>query len=126
VEPIFQSELLEPSVDDEGRYAWISRTSLPAASGPSDELDDLARAVGSLRASRMRLIIDLRRAPGRNDTDFESRIVAAFHRIIAAFPHRAFLVATQAGKLQIRGVVGGDVEVFVDEADARRFAVTPS
>jgi hypothetical protein len=126
MKPVFQGELLELSVDDEGRYAWISRTSRPVAPGPSDELDDLARAVGSLRASRMRLVLDFRRAPGRNDTDFESRIVPAFHRIIAAFPHRAFLVATHAGKLQIRRVVGGDVEVFVDEADARRFAVTPS
>jgi hypothetical protein len=121
VKEIFRGELLELSVDDNERYAWIRRTARPVSSGGDNELERLAGAVAALRPSRMRLVVDLRRARARNDGAFEAQVVPAFHEIVAAFPHRAFLVATHAGKLQIQRVTGG-AQVFVDEAEALRFA----
>ena len=60
----------------------------------------------------------------RASAQFEQRTVPAFLRIVESFPRRAFLVATEAGKLQVKrlGTAFAEYRVFTDEAEARRFA----
>lgn len=128
VRPLYEGQTLQLYIDDAMHTAWIVRTSRPLDENASKDLDALARAVASIDAASMGVIIDVRNARGRNDEEFEQRVLPLFQKVVAVFARRATLVATQIGKLQARRVLPpkGAVEVFDDEERAKRFAAGQS
>ena len=69
---------------------------------------------------------DVRQAIGRNDPEFESRVMPLFFSVARKFARVGSLVATPAGKLQVTrlGREGGfTFESFTEEAEARRLEV---
>jgi hypothetical protein len=98
------------------RYA---RTSL-AYRDPAD----LARSYAGLGALMprilpgMKLLVDLRLAPPRNDPEFEAKANSAISGFVTRFAKHATLVRTAAGKLQTARLAhasGIAVHVFDDE-----------
>jgi hypothetical protein len=82
------------------------------------------RAIGvldTLDRPRLRLLIDLRAAPGRNDAEFESAMATRRSQLMRAFAAVAILVQTPIGELQVGRITredGADSKVFSDEAKA--------
>ena len=88
---------------------------------------DLARSYEGLRALAghlgpgMKLLLDLRLAPPRNDPEFEAKANAAIAEFVTRFTKHATLVRTAAGKLQTARLAqarGVQVHVFDDEKSA--------
>jgi hypothetical protein len=70
------------------------------------------------------LIVDVRQAVGRNDSEFENKVLPRFRAMTSKFARVGYLVATQVGKLQIQRESknrSGSSPIFTDEAEARRF-----
>ena len=66
----------------------------------------------------MKLLLDIRRAPPRNDTMFESRANGAMQQLVQRFTRHATLVRTAVGKLQsvrLASERGAVAHVFDDE-----------
>lgn len=105
-------------------YVYVVRTDVPFC-----ELGDVDRGYGNVarlleaRSPRGGVLIDLRRAPGRNDPAFEKRIAPIRKRMFMACDPRAVLVQTAIGALQVRRHAADDgmpdLGVFtdLDEAD---------
>lgn len=58
--------------------------------------------------SKMALLIDLRRALGRNDPSFESIIAPFGHRVVAPFRKSAVVVKSATGRLQLERQLRAD------------------
>jgi hypothetical protein len=122
VRAVWTGELLELSVTVDGRGAWLARTERSSRGVALDELEELRRAIEALPAERMALVIDLRRAPGRNDPDFEEKLFPTFRTIVSRFPRQATLVKSEVGKMQVRRLdEAARTAIFTDEAEALRF-----
>lgn len=103
---------------------------------PFGELPDtiaIFRAIIDASASIERadhtVLIDLRRAIGRNDEAFEQGIAASRRALFGPFRKRATLVRSMAGKLQIQRLNRADTmsaDVFDDEAEAVAHLLAPS
>lgn len=79
-------------------------------------VDALADVRGGGRA-----LFDVRRAPPRNDPEFEAVVTELNAQLFRPFARVAFLVGSAAGKLHVRRLtrnVAADVEVFLDESAA--------
>jgi hypothetical protein len=69
----------------------------------------------------MKLLIDVRRAPPRNDAAFEARANGALDQLVKRFTRHATLVRTAVGKLQsvrLASERGAVPHVFENEAEA--------
>jgi hypothetical protein len=77
----------------------------------------------------IKLLLDLRRAPPRNDDGFESIINGGIGPFVGRFGRHAVLVRTMVGKLQVKrlAVARGheDANVFDDEAAALAYLAAP-
>lgn len=99
--------LMEADPDD--RVVWLSRLPAPFAS-----LAEIARAndavIRRLDAAYASwgLIVDLRRAPPRNDPEFENAMRGLRAAVAASFARTALLLATQAGVLQVSRITRED------------------
>lgn len=83
--------------------------------------DGAIAALDTLDRPRLRLLIDLRAAPGRNDAEFESAMATRRSKLIRGFAAVAILVQTPIGELQVGRIARedrADVRVFSDEAKA--------
>lgn len=83
--------------------------------------DRAIAALDTLDRPRLRLLIDLRAAPGRNDAEFESAMATRRSNLIRAFAAVAILVQTPVGELQVGRIAredGANIGVFSDEAKA--------
>jgi hypothetical protein len=105
---------LRPKWWFEGRYVRVGaipgsiivvleRT--PESSGDSDVSVVFGPAEDALRRIQrgdFSLLVDVRRAPGRNDAEFEKKFVPYRQRMHAGFRRVAVLVATPHGRLQVQ------------------------
>ncbi len=69
----------------------------------------------------LRLLVDLRAAPGRNDPEFERAMATRRSQLMRAFIRVAILVQTPVGELQVGRITredGSNAHVFSDEAKA--------
>lgn len=83
--------------------------------------DQAIRVLDTLERGRLRLLIDLRAAPGRNDAEFERAMAARRSRLMRAFVRVAILVQTPVGELQVGRITredGANAQVFSDEVNA--------
>jgi hypothetical protein len=106
------------------QVAEVVRTEQPFAT-----LAELERAHGQLEdvldtmpRAKMALLVDLRRAPSRNDPEFERIMSKHRHLMFDGWKLRAIVVRSAVGKLQVQRYArddGFDVEVFTDVAAAR-------
>lgn len=100
----------------------VQRTELPYA-----HLDDVRRsfaelliALNSFQRPRFTLLIDIRLAPFRNDSDYEAASYGEPAALSKDFKRVAVLVRTAAGKLQVRRALQErrvSMHVFDDEGE---------
>lgn len=108
------------------RVRGVARVTRSAERPPSIEevtraFDEAARVLDRLERGTLRLLIDLRAAPGRNDPEFEQAMAARRRELMRGFPAVAILVQTPVGELQIARITredGSGARVFNDEAKA--------
>ncbi|MGE0785302.1 MAG: hypothetical protein AB7S26_06425 [Sandaracinaceae bacterium] len=70
------------------------------------------------------MVMDTRAAAGRNDPEFETKILPRILTLLARFEEIGILVKTQAGKMQAQRVSrerGLGHQVFADPDEADRF-----
>jgi hypothetical protein len=82
---------------------------------------DGVRGIGTRITPGLKLLVDVRLAPPRNDPAFESRSMAALQGLAQKFTRVATLVRTAVGKLQTTRLAkerGTDAHAFDDEAAA--------
>ena len=83
--------------------------------------DEAIAVLDTLDRPRLRLLIDLRAAPGRNDAEFERAMATRRSHLIRDFAAVAILVQTPVGELQVGRITredGANAKVFSDEAKA--------
>lgn len=122
-----KSPFFEVARTSEG-FVCVTRTDRSFTSAA--ELDtahrDLAAALDRLPRKRLGLLVDLRRAPARNDPEFERQMPEHRARLFEGFARRAVLVQTAVGRLHVQRHAQSDglrdLVVFTDEAEARSFA----
>lgn len=78
----------------------------------------------------LKLLLDFRKGPSRNDPEFEKEIMRAFGPLLRKFEAHAVLVRTAAGRLQATRLERQHNPkapgIFASEADALRFLGTPT
>lgn len=124
---LLESPFFEVVYTSEG-FVYVARTDRGFTS--AGELDtahrDLAAALDRLPRKRLGLLVDLRRAPARNDPEFERQMPEHRARLFEGFARRAVLVKSAVGKLHVQRHAQSDglrdLAVFTDEAQARAFA----
>lgn len=90
--------------------------------------DQAIGALDTLERPRMRLLIDLRAAPGRNDAEFERAMATRRSQLMRDFAAVAILVQTPVGELQVGRITredGANAKVFSDEAKALAWLAGP-
>lgn len=83
--------------------------------------DQAIGVLDTLDRQRLRLLIDLRAAPGRNDAEFERAMATRRSQLMRAFAAVAILVQTPVGELQVGRITredSADAKIFSDEAKA--------
>lgn len=82
----------------------FSRNSTPFESSAAVQrsFTEAAAVLDGLGRERHVLLVDLRRAPPRNDPEFEQAMAAMRKRMLEGFSRSAVLVQTAAGALQVR------------------------
>lgn len=111
------------TVDDERRIVRRLRTERPFDSLEQIEeaYEAVNRALARLDRSRYGLLIDVRLAPARNDTAYEQVVKRHQLGLHGGFRRLAFLVRTEAGRLQVSRmarVKGIPHRAFVDDEPA--------
>jgi len=115
------------SLDPATGLVRYTRTALPYG-----DLADMERSFAGVEsvAARvtpaMKLLVDLRLAPPRNDRAFEGRSLGVLQAFARRFGGMATLVRTAVGKLQTARLAkerGAEANVFDDEAAALAFLV---
>jgi hypothetical protein len=124
---VFQSETYRIEQDTERGIVFLRRTQAPFSAGSLDS--ELAAVTTAMRKFRgMKLLVDVRLAPGNNAPAFEKRIHSFRTELAGLFPVVATLVATAAGRLQIGRMnrERGDRRnsVFVEEGDAVEYLLS--
>ncbi len=88
------------------------------------EYEAVARALDLLPREPLGCLVDLRKAPPRNDEAYEAIARRYNARLYGGFRKVAVLVQTAAGRLQLHrflDVTRPDARVFSDEGEARAF-----
>lgn len=107
---VFRDEFSTISIDPRGPLVRMVRSDVPFS-----DLEQLERAVNNMirtfdgigRETRV-LLNDLRAAQGRNDSEFEERILKMRMRLYGGFLRVGILVRSSVGALQIRRMVQED------------------
>jgi hypothetical protein len=123
VGPLSDNAFVSVSVDRIRRVARVTRNAERPRSIEqiTQAFDEAARAFDGFDRARLRLLIDLRAAPGRNDPEFEQAMATRRQELMRGFPAVAILVQTPVGELQIARISredGSSAKVFNDEAKA--------
>lgn len=84
------------------RAVWLVRaadsfTSLSEVRNANQAVLDCLMTLGNSQT----LVVDMRAAPSRNDSDFEHAMQTLRSRLIQMFPRAAVLVQTAAGRMQV-------------------------
>jgi hypothetical protein len=123
VEPLIDNAFVSVSLDRARRVVRVTRSAERPRSIEqiTQAFDEATRAFDSFDRTRLRLLIDLRAAPGRNDPEFEQAMATRRHELMRGFAAVAILVQTPVGELQIARISredGSSAKVFNDEAKA--------
>jgi hypothetical protein len=123
VQPLCDNPFLSVGLDRKRRVARVTRS----AERPKniEELarafDEATRSLDAFDRARLRLLIDLRAAPGRNDAEFERAMASRRAELMRGFLAVAILVQTPVGELQVARISredGSNPKVFNDESKA--------
>jgi hypothetical protein len=123
----YRSEYVAITLDHQRRLVRLTRSAAPftSAEQASTEFVRAASSVGDAERPRLRLLADMRAAPGRNDEAFERAVGPLSDRLFGGYARAAFLVRTAVGALQIQRVAREQhtsaPRVFTDEAEALRY-----
>ena len=123
------NEFVSVHIDHVRGLARVTRSAQRAASVEDivRAFDDAVRLLDTLDRSRLRVLIDLRAAPGRNDPEFERAMTTRRSELVRGFLAAAILVQTPVGELQIARLTradGSDARVFSDELKALAWLAT--
>lgn len=123
MQTLCESAFLSVRFDPAQRVVRVTRS----AARPRDigeitqAFDEASRSLDSVDRARLRLLIDLRAAPGRNDAEFERAMASRRAELMRGFMVVAILVQTPVGELQVARIAredGSNAKVFNDEAAA--------
>ena len=129
MELLLRDAYLDIAFDRAQRLVRIARssTAYPSLQAYDAEVSAILGALQPLDRRPLRLLVDLRLGPMRNDLGSEA-VATRFRRdVLHGFARVAVLVATQVGKLQITRHAHVDHVVphtFLNEADALAFLLT--
>jgi hypothetical protein len=119
---LFQDQYMSAQLDEGAGILHIKRSGARlGTAGIEDLWRALVKALAPLDRSKLKLLMDLREAPLRNDPGFEEAIRQLLAQLFMGFAKVAVLVRTAVGELQTSrhrregGFAGG---VFKDEAQA--------
>lgn len=128
---LLSNEYFIVSLDDEAGFVKVVRleASFGTPAEAARESEAVFAAVNRGGAKGRGLLFDIRRAPARNDPEFERAMAPVLSKGMHGFPRIALVVRTAVGKLQIkrfgRELGGsGEAEVFFTEEEARVFLRT--
>lgn len=118
------------SIDRLRGVAWVARSAQRSQNVEeiAGAFDEAIAVLDRLERKRLRLLIDLRAAPGRNDSDFERAMSTRRSELMRDFAAVAILVQTAVGELQVARITredGADAKVFSDEVKALHWLATP-
>lgn len=112
-------------VVDDGAIVWARRTAtgFDTARQVSDVHAEIVRVLDRLPRDTRQLFLDLRRAVGRNDPEFEEALAPHRKRFLHGWVRTVILVKSQVGRMQVQrhgGDDGGKPIVVTDPAEAAR------
>ncbi|MEC7519419.1 MAG: hypothetical protein VYE22_06100 [Myxococcota bacterium] len=110
---------------DDGAIVWARRTSAgyDTPQQVSDVHADVVRILDRLPRDARQLFLDLRRATGRNDPEFERALAPHRKRFLHGWVRTVILVRSQVGRMQVQRHGqddGGAPIVVTDPAEAAR------
>lgn len=126
---LLDSEYYRITASSPGSVLVITRK--PRAFCTKTEVDEACDPVQALLdnagRSRHRIVIDSRRAVGRNDPDYETWFAHHRRRMVLGFQRAALVVATPVGMLHVQRLLRQDatadtVRVFTELEDAMQYA----
>lgn len=125
---VLSNEFLTISVDSKGPLVRHVRSEVPF---PSIEVlekvvADVIRKYDEIGRGQRVLLVDLRAARGRNDSEFEDRMMKLRSRLYGGFLRVGILVKSSVGALQINRMVNEDGiprMVMTDEAGLLEYLV---
>jgi len=125
---LIENEHVVVTCDNEARLVTVVRTETAVTAEEAVRmLSEVTVVIQRLPRTQLMHLMDLRRAPGRNDPEFERVIRPYLGATLHGFARVAVLVRTAVGKLQTRriGRAGGiDAEVFLTEQAAMAYLRT--
>jgi hypothetical protein len=126
VNPLVDNGFVSLSIDPVRGLARVTRSGQrPESIGEiAGAFDQVTKALDGLDRARLRLLIDLRAAPGRNDAQFERAMATRRSELMRGFAAVAILVQTPVGELQVARIAredGTEAKIFSDEAKALRW-----
>jgi hypothetical protein len=116
---LYEDEFVRLTIDPDAGLVRYDRTDVPY--GGADDMDRSYAGIAATVARilpGMKLLIDIRRAPPRNDAMYEAKLTSVLDSFVSRFGRSATLVRTAVGKLQTKRIAqarGTDVRVFDDE-----------
>jgi hypothetical protein len=112
--------------DHAGLVRYVrSRERFPSMDAIRRVHEQIVSAIPSGSQQRLKLLVDVRDAPPRNDEAFEAAISQAFADFLPRFAVHAVLIKSAAGRLQVQRLRGGPTGVFEAETDALRYLGIP-
>jgi len=113
------------TIDDALHLVRVTRTSVPYASVQEFEasIDSFEKLRPMSQRRSLKLLLDLREGPMRNDGAFEQSMDRVRREVFAGFSAVATLVSTAVGRLQVGRMQGGGhaQKIFDDERAALAF-----
>lgn len=115
------------AIEDALHLVRLTRTNVPYAS--VKEFEESIGAFEKVRSlperRKMKLLLDLREGPMRNDDDFEQSMSRVRNEMFSGFVAVASIVRTAVGRLQVSRIQGsggaGMHQIFTDERAALAF-----
>lgn len=124
---LFTDAHLTVTIDEAAGVLRYARSATPFASIDAFRAthDHLTTALPAPLPRGLKLLVDVREAPPRNDEAFEAAVLRILATFMKRFPMHAFLVKSAVGRLQTNRLArerGGDAPaIFDDEGEALRY-----
>ena len=121
---LFEDRYVRLTFDEgQGLVRYVrTREPFPSLDGMRATNERIRSAVALLGRKDLKLLLDLRDAPPRNDDDFEREVGRSLGAFLPGFRAHAMLVKTAVGRLQAQRMATGPgadrPPVFTTEADA--------
>lgn len=120
---VFANEHYRVEFSSEPRLIRVTRTQVPqSAQLLAPLVEEIIRVLGPLRPAPV--LVDMRRAPGNNDPEFERAALVALRQLLRGFSRVAILVHSAVGRLHFQRMsrAGGEaLHIFCEEEEALWF-----